>query len=200
MTEMMVVPTPEHEPRTIKERLEPFKEINEKKVPWDQRIELIKKQFPSVAALDWRKVFGEDPALMGRIINDIIKVDAAQPGKPGKRPAVDPETAQQRLRQMCGEDYTALPFKDSFKALAANRSIRGIAHKTKLDRNYVHRLLNGQAIPTGDVMAQVARAFGKDPSYFAEYRVAYIFAVLFHKLEQTPEASVAFYRKMRGSV
>jgi transcriptional regulator with XRE-family HTH domain len=198
--EMIVVPTAEHEPRTIKERLEPFKEINEKKVPWDERIQLIKRQFPSVAALDWHKVFGEDPALMGRIINDIIKVDAAQPGKPGKRPAVDPETAQQRLRQMCGDDYTALPFKDAFKALTHDRSIRGIANKTHLDRNYVHRLLNGTATPTAEVMEQVAVAFNKDPSYFSEYRVAYLFAVLFYKLEQTPEASVAFYRKVRGNI
>lgn len=199
MMDMMVVPTTQQQP-TIKERLEPFKEVNEKKVPWDERFGLIKKQFPSVAALDWYKVFGEDSALMGRIINDIIKVDAAQPGKPGKRPAVDPETAQQRLRQMVGDDYTALPFQDAFKALSHDRSIRGIANKTKLDRNYVHRLLNGTATPSAEVMEQVAYAFGKDPSYFAEYRVAYLFAVLFYKLEQTPEASVAFYRKVRGNI
>lgn len=179
------------------DRLEPFREANQTKTPWHERVEMVHKQFPSVARLDWYKVFREDPSVLGRLINDILKVDAAQPGKPGKRPAVVSGEGHNRLRQLAGEDFSSYAFTDAFKILCGERSIRSIAAKTGLDRNHVHRLLNG-AIPTAPVMEQIARAFKKEPGFFAEYRLAYLFAVMHHKLDSFPESTIGFYRKVKG--
>ncbi len=194
--EVMVVLAPED--RSQSPDLSEFREANEKKITWDQRLPLIKKQFPSVARQDWYQIFSEDSSILGRLLNDILKIDQAEPGKPGKRPAVEVSVAEARLRQLRGEDYTSLPFRESFRALAANRSIRGLASKTGLDRNLVHRLLQGDVDPTADVMERVAKAFKKSPGYFPEYRIAYIVGVLFYKLDSGPEASVSFFQKLQN--
>ncbi len=182
------------------ERLDPFKELNQTKVPWDQRAKIIRQQFPSVEKLNWNTLFSEDPSLMGRLINDILKIDVASPGKPGKRPAVDPAVADHRLRQILGEDFTTLVFKEALRSLQGSRSARGMAKKVGVDRNMMNRLLSGDVVPSAQMMEQVAKAFHKEPSFFVEYRMAYIFAVLHNKMDAVPEASVVFYKKMRGMI
>lgn len=168
------------------------------KMPWSERVQLIKQQFPSTVTLDWNQVFIQDPAVLGRIINDILKADQAQPGRPGKRPALDVAAAEERYRQMTGEDFTMLPFHESFKILKGKRSIRHMAHKTDLDKTLVWGLLNGDKRPNPEIMEKVAAAFGKHPSYFVEYRVDYILGVLFYKLINSPESSVVFFKKLQG--
>lgn len=182
----------------------PFDETQDKidsfrgqKMPWDKRVDQIKTTFPSVTNLDWRKVFQEDITILGNIINDIMRIDLAEPGKPGKRPNVDPLKASIRLRELQGDDYTMLGFTDSFKILAKNLSIRGLAAKTGLDRNVIVRLQKGGA-PTAKEMEAVARGFKKDPGFFLEYRLSYLFGILYRKLEVNPEATVGFYRKIKG--
>lgn len=182
-------------PEEPEDRLAPFKSLP-KKHPWEQRLEIIKQQFPSIDRLEWAKVFKQDPELHGRIISDILKADAAKAGKPGKRPALDPKEAAERLRQIFGEDYSVQPFTETFNALIGDRSVRAVAHKTGLDRNYVHKLMRG-ADPTAEAMEKIARAFKKDPGYFAEYRMLYIVGSLFMRLENAPDASVAMYRKVK---
>lgn len=191
--DFLVVETPESK----EEKLEKFREVNGRKIRWDSRVELIKKEFPSVVKLDWQKVFREDVGILGHILNDIMKVDLAEPGKPGKRPSVDPKQASDRLRQIQGEDFTMMPFTEAFKMLVGDLSIRGLAAKTKLDRNVIYRLLHG-APPTASEMECVARAFKKEPGFFVEYRLSYLFGVLYRKMEVNPEATVGFYRKVKG--
>jgi transcriptional regulator with XRE-family HTH domain len=175
-----------------------FSQANEHKIPWGERSKLIQKHYPHTAKLDWFQVFYEDPAVLGRIINDIIKLDGERTGKPGKRPTLELDIAEDKLRKLRGEDYTLLEFKDAFKVLCGKLSIRGVAHKTGLDKSYIHRLLNGDAIPTVEAMETIAKAFKKKPSYFVEYRIGYIVAVISHKLEQIPETSVHLYLKLAG--
>lgn len=192
----MVVPSDEPGPQGVHD-LSAFREVNKEKITWGQRIGLIQKQFPSVVKTDWYKIFDSDPVILGRLINDILKVDQAVPGRPGKRPAIEAEAAETRLRQLVGDDYSILPFAEAFRALAANRSIRALAFKTGIDRNLVHRLLQGEATPTTEIMQIVAKAFNKEPGYFYEYRIAYIFGVMFYKLESIPESTVPFYRRLK---
>jgi hypothetical protein len=175
-----------------------FNEANAHKIPWGERSKLIQKHFPHTATLDWYQVFYEDPAVLGRIINDIIKLDGERTGKPGKRPTLDLDIAEDKLRKLRGEDHTLFEFKDAFRVLCGNLSIRGVAHKTGLDKSYVHRLQSGDAIPTVETIEVVAKAFKKKPSYFVEYRIGYILATISHKLEQSPETSIHFYKKLAG--
>lgn len=175
--------------------------IFDRDMAWDERHELIKKTFPSVVALDWNKVFLQDPGLLGRILNDILKADQAVPGRPGKRPALDRDEARKRWREIIGDDsvdFTMLPFHKAFQNLAGDKySIRHLANKCKLDKSMIHNLLRGEKAPTPEIMEKVAWGFKLSPSYFLEYRVAYVLGVLFYKLTSQPESTVVFYNKVK---
>lgn len=178
--------------------LSAFEQFKGKKVPWDERVQLIKKVFPSTEKLDWKKLFRDDPALLGGIVNDIIKASQASPSRPGKRASVNSATTRSELRTLSGDDYSVEDFASTLRFLKGDRSIRATATKTGLDRNTIHRLLQGTMDPDAFLMESIATAFKKDPSFFVEYRVAWILNALGMQLENIPEASVHFYRKMRG--
>lgn len=175
-----------------------FDEATKLKIPWDDRVRLIGKVFPSTENLDWYKVFKQDPALLGTIINDIIKASQASPRRPGKRASVDAPTTMRELTTLAGDDYSLEEFPKAFAALMGGRSIRHTAARTGLDRNTVYRLLHGKMPPNAYLMEAIAKAFGKDPSFFAEYREAWIVSCIAFQLQRIPESSITFYRKMRS--
>lgn len=168
-----------------------------RKMTWADRKKLIEQEFPSTKSLDWKRAFDADIDLFGRIIRDILKIGDNQPGRPGPRPQLDEETAAQRFRELMGDDYTVLPFADAFRALAGDRSIRHVATKTGLDRNAVDRLMKGTIQPDAYQMEKVAAGFGRDPSYFLEYRMLFISAALLDKMASSPESTVGLYRKIQ---
>lgn len=176
--------------------------VFDREMPWSERHELIKRTFPSVVSLDWNKVFIQDPGMFGRIMNDILKADQAVPGRPGKRPALDMDEAKRRWREIIGDDsvdYTMLPFHRAFQNLVGDKySIRHLARKCNLDKSMIHNLLRGEKDPTPEIMEKIAVGFKISPSYFLEYRVAYVLGVMFYKLTSMPESSVVFYNKIRG--
>jgi hypothetical protein len=59
----------------------------------------------------------------------------------------------------------------------------------------VFKLLKGEVEPTVYDMQEIAKAFGKLPSFFYEYRVAYICSLISTQMDKHPEASVVFYTK-----
>jgi plasmid maintenance system antidote protein VapI len=165
---------------------------------WQTRYSNIVQQYPSVDTLDWMKVFKADPTILGNIVNDILKVDQAAPGKPGKRPSLDISSAKERIRQFEGEDYSLLEFCESLKEITLGRSIRNISARTGLNRNYVHRLLEGKLSPTPTVMEQIAKAYNRSPGFFMEYRIAYIIGALQRRFEYSPETAISLYRKLKA--
>lgn len=179
------------------DQLEPFEELNarESKVPWADRYELIKKQFPSVENLDWSKVFRSDPTIMGSILNDIIKVEVAPPGRPGKRPALEKKQAREILSQYQGEDYTLLPFAKALNRLKNTLSVRQLARKISMSPSYCYNLMSGYKDPSIEDMTLVAGAFDKHPSYFYEYRVAFVSAVMAERINYAPESSIIYYER-----
>ena len=180
-------------------RMRPFREMNEsgEKTSWDKRYDVIKTQFPDPKTFDWRKAFDKDLDLFARIMRDVLKVDQAVPGRPGPRPALDYDRGVKSLRQMMGQDYSTLPFPDTFQFLAGDRSLSHTARKTGLSRSQVHRLLRGESQPDVNEMTMVAEAFGKHPSFFLEYRAAFVVAALSEKLLNAPEATIGFYRRIQ---
>lgn len=157
----------------------------------------IRAQFPSIDGLDWEKAFREDTELYGRFWKDILKFDQAGEGRPGPRPALDPSKANQRYLQLTGEDYVFLPFKDAFRDLIGNTSIRKVCAHTGLDRNLVHRLLRGEAEPDNYEMEIIATAYGKRPSFFLEYRIGFCLMMVHTHMIKYPESSVGPYVKVR---
>lgn len=173
--------------------------MSTKKVPWAQRLQDIKKEYPSFDALDWDQAFQNDLDLMGRIIRDILKHEHAEPGHSGPRPALDRDTAKQKLAQIMGMDYSLEKFPLALATLSSGRSIRHIATKTGLNRNTVHRLLKGDVFPDPWTMEVVAKAFNRHPSFFLEYRIDSLMAALESQMQLAPELTIDVYRQaVRG--
>lgn len=190
--------TPEEE---IEMMLEPFKEMNgrDKRVPWNERYEVIQEQFPSINNLDWNKVFRADPTIMGNILNDIIKVEVAPKGRPGKRPALSRDEAEEFWGKYQKQDYTLKPFAKALNELKGTTSIRQMARKVSMSPSYAYNLMTGYKQPKVEDMILVAQAYGKHPSYFYEYRVAYVTAVMSERIDYAPESSIIYYERIKDS-
>lgn len=185
-------------------QLKVFRELNDEareagyRIPWSRRLSAIHAQFPSTKSLDWGEAMIRDHDLWVRLMEDIIKADQAEPGRDGpRRKALDYDRGLQTIRQMMGQDYSLVPFCESFTVLARGYSLSHLAHKTGIARSVVRRLMRGEVEPTAEHMVSVAQAFGKHPSFFAEYRAAYITAAVHRRMEGNPETSIALYRRMR---
>jgi transcriptional regulator with XRE-family HTH domain len=177
--------------RTPRPELVPFIELNaeekasKQKLPW-KRADLITAHFPQAAKMDWHVAF-RDPDLWGRFLKDIHGGDKNE----------SPQRARERLRQITGNDYSYDPFNIAFKTLAGSRSVRHLATKLNLSTQITWKLRKGIKAPDLELIEKIAEAFGKHPSYFVEYRIAYILGALGDQMEMAPEISVDLYRKLR---
>lgn len=172
------------------------------KMPPEQRHTMIGERFPSTVRLDWRKAFDNDIELLGRILRDILKLEMVTPGRPGPRPGVDRTQGEPILDKMLGKDptdrpYTVLPFPQALRLLMAGRSLRHFQCKIGKSKSELHRLLKGSEPPTVGDMEHIAGVFGKQPSYFLEYRVKTItMAIGSQLLEEAPDVSIRVYERL----
>lgn len=166
---------------------------------WADRKKIVNEQFPDWDKLDWVDAFS-DIELFGRIIRDILKLDQSEPGRSGPRPVLDRRAAEHRLRQFQRVDYSELPFKEALAVLAGGRSVRHLEAKTGVNRNTIQRLLAGTKEPSLYLMEELARGFGKEPSYFLEYRTAFILAALESRMLASPEIVGDLYNKLRPRI
>lgn len=160
----------------------------------------IRAQFPSIDTINWEKVFREDTELYGRVWKDILKYDQAGEGRPGPRPALDPEKASKRYLQLTDDDFTMLPFQEALKNISDGMSIRKLAVRTGLDKNLVFHLVTGRREPDAYEMELFATVFGRRPSYFLEYRIGYVLAMVHAHMSKYPESSVSPFIKIRDKL
>ena len=166
-----------------------------KRVPWDERLELIEKEFPGLRNIDFNIVL-RDNDIFARLLKDILKVDQMEPGRAGPRPNLDRERGMQSWREWTGKDYSELPFPEAFSLLTRGSSFSQIARKTRLSRSRVYRLRRGTEQPTVDDLRTIASAYGKKPAYFAEYRAEYLTAAFAARLATEAELTVALYLRL----
>ncbi len=179
----------------------------EPKRSWEERSKEIRKQFPSIDNLDWRKVFDEREEIFAHILRDMLKVDAKEPGTPGPRPEIDYRTGKKILRQWMGQDYATEPFHLTLGALlawypqgagkrAGTMGLTTLSRKTGIERSKCGRLLQGKAKPSAEDMEAIAKALGKEPAYFVEWRTAFVVGTMAQRLEDAPETTIGFYRRL----
>lgn len=182
------------------EKLSVFRGDNGKsrKMPTEERDDLLAEKFPSILNLDWEKALANDTDLFARIMRDIIKLDQPrQSGKHGPRPNVmDIDKGMASFRQLIGEDFSNLPFNETFAMLTRSYSVRQIARKARMSPTEVQRLRLGRRGPTMFDMKSIAEGFNKHPSFFVEYRRNYIIEQLSDRLLDEPERITAYYQKM----
>lgn len=170
--------------------------VFDQKMTWEQRRKLISERFPALDTFDWEAAFKDDVYLLARMLRDILKLDVAEPGRPGPRPAIDYDIGMKKLRQLLGDDFSISPFHQAFTILIGTRSMSSIANRTGLSRSQVHRLRRGDVVPTREEMAKVAEAFDKHPSDFVEYRADVVVGALREKMLGSPESTIGFHRKV----
>lgn len=194
------------EPRYSVRDLSSFRED----LPWDKRLELIRRTFASAPLMgladvdgqaSWKKAFDHDVDLVGRILRDVLKADQAVPGRPGPRPALNVARAQPVLDEWMGDDplgrpYTLLCFAEALTLMVKGHPLRQVSRKTGIAHSHLHRLLAGEREPTSEVMEKVALAFDKSPSYFLEYRMGTIAAAILWKLSRSPEKTIHAFESL----
>jgi hypothetical protein len=166
-----------------------------KRVPWEERAELIREHFPAVTNPEWNAIL-RDPDVLARLLRDILKIDQIEPGRAGPRPGLDFDRGMQSWKEFTGQDYCELPFAQAFRLIAYGQSIRQIAHKTGVARSRVDRLLRGEDLPTIGDLRVIASAYNKKPAFFAEYRVEYIIAAISARLSTERDMSAAIYARL----
>jgi transcriptional regulator with XRE-family HTH domain len=88
-------------------------------------------------------------------------------------------------------------FGTTVQALMAETgtTYRALAERTGLSAGYLNHLVHGnRPVPSNEVMASLAKAFGVEPEHFREYRVR----VITEKLEAMPELVDRLYRRYGG--
>lgn len=170
-----------------------------KRPAWESRVDLIREQFPSTRDPDWNVILRDDDAF-ARLLKDILKVDQMEPGQKGPRPNLNRERGMQTWKEMTGRDYSERPFLVAYQSLVGRDSLRIVARKTGMAKSKVERLRKGDLMPSIEDLRMIAKGYGKQPAYFAEYRAEYITAAVAARLENEAEMTVEIYTKlMRAS-
>ncbi len=161
-----------------------------RRVPFTERKKLIHQHFPSTRNPDWNLILKDDNVLAA-ILRDVLTAEST-PEKPAD--------IVREYRELIG-DYTSMPFQRAFRELARDKggryhSITQISRKTSISRTRVHRLITGADPPDAEVIGWVARAYGKKPAFFAEYRAQFVARHLTSVFESNPELSASVYRNL----
>ena len=70
---------------------------------------------------------------------------------------------------------------------------RALADKTELSAGYLNHIVHGnRPVPSNDVLARLAAAFGVKPEHFREYRIR----VITERLETMPELIDRLYKRL----
>lgn len=171
------------------------------KLDWSETVERLYREVPEAENVNWEGLFRADPTVLGSLVNDIIKVSVSKKGRPGKRSANSEADVAADLLKLTNSDYADLAFPQALRMAMGRRSLRQTASLAGIDKMTVHRLLNGDgAPPTPAQMESLATALKKDPSYFVEYRAAYVCNALYRMLCANSDSAVIFYKKIKSGM
>ncbi|MBD0317245.1 MAG: helix-turn-helix transcriptional regulator [Thermoleophilia bacterium] len=90
--------------------------------------------------------------------------------------------------------FSEAPFGATVQELMSETgtTYRALAERTGLSAGYLNHLVHGnRPVPSNEVMASLAKAFGVEPEHFREYRVR----VITERLEAMPELVDRLYRR-----
>ena len=94
--------------------------------------------------------------------------------------------------------FSEAPFGATVQELMSETgtTYRALAERTGLSAGYLNHLVHGnRPVPSNEVMASLAKAFGVEPEHFREYRVR----VITERLEAMPELVDRLYKRYRAS-
>lgn len=146
----------------------------------------------------WVATFNARPDAMQSLLADYIKQVHTKPGRIGQRPM--PKEAEVDFQALLyGEVtddrmFTVLP--KLVKALPPHlRSERSFSQAVHLSKTQYRRLMAGDYEPTVAEMRLIAKAVGKPPVYFSEYRKAIVVAAVLNLMEERPGIATTLYQQ-----
>lgn len=164
---------------------------------WDQTLSDLYDRIPDMNKFTWEAIARNDPASIGALIGDVIKVSVSQKGRPGKRSFPSLARATTDYNRLKKQDYSEIPFTQVLQSYLKTKSIRAVASLAHVDKGVIHRLAQGKTKPTIEHIEAIAQAMDKHPSFFIEWRAAYVACVLYASLSEIHESSVVFYNKIK---
>lgn len=168
--------------------------MDSQSVIWHEEAKELKKRLPDLSEYDWDRELETNEEFLISILRDIIKM-GGEPPSTGPRRVLSRKDSQEQLDQLMSNDFSSKDFLESLTKLSNGDSVRTIAAKTGLNRNTVHRLQKGEIDPDPWHLDQIARSYGKHPSYFKEWRHMYLSVAVMNKLNNNPDASIQAYLK-----
>jgi hypothetical protein len=178
----------------------PVEEVRRKRGKEMPREEL-EAQFPSLTHLAgpptqaakraWVAVFNARPDAMHSLLADFIKQVHATPGRIGQRPM--PREEQVDFQGLLYGEKNDLPIREVLPKLI-QVSERMFAIQSGISRGMCQRIIRGECDPTVAQIRSIARAVGKPPTYFVEYRKAMAIAAFINLIEERPGIAASLYR------
>jgi transcriptional regulator with XRE-family HTH domain len=100
---------------------------------------------------------------------------------------------------LLGDNYSEQNFAITLTKLKkdTNLSIRALGEELGMDKMLIHRLLTDKQKPSLAQIELVAEYFNKQPSYFLEWRIAYVITFIYEALNKYTESSVIIFKKLK---
>lgn len=154
-----------------------------KDIDWDTKLESIREEFPEVDGIDWAKIFNERTNVFESIAGGVAK-----------KFLID---KNEGLSSLYENKYSDLPFVEALDKLWGDRTVAEMSELTGITPNVIRRLKFGERPPMYEDMEKIAKAFGLDPGFFVEYRIAVVVSAIDRFLKSSPETCIVWYKKVR---
>lgn len=148
------------------------------------------KNNPFLSQVKWNDVLRADPELFNSIIAGILRIGEK------RKAAINYNVGTKKLHSLQDIDYTELPFHEAFSIMSNGESTGTAATKIGCARSTVYNLRTGISKPSFELMEKIAEGYGREPSYFLEYRIGIILFSMESFLEKNSETATVWYNKV----
>jgi transcriptional regulator with XRE-family HTH domain len=168
-------------------------------------VEALRDTYPSLRRLAsplnpsskaWVAAFTHKPEALEAMLSDLIKHAYAKPGRIGQRPM--PKEEEVNLEALINGDYTEDPIQTALPKLV-KISERAFCTKLHISRRMYQRMFlpenhPDRYYPDAELLQRIAKAVGKPPSYFLEYRLIAAQAAFVKLITERPAVATKLYR------
>lgn len=164
-----------------------------KKNNLEDKLSVLKSRRPELNNIDWGKILREEPEVFNGIANGVSRIDRNRKSK------LDHRTGTRRLHNFIQDDFSEKEFKEAFKIICGEDTMRKTAKKIDSSAAHVYNLKEGKAQPSLELMEVIAEAYGRKPEYFIEYRIINVLASVDKYLISNPETATVWFNKIKQS-
>lgn len=163
---------------------------------WPARFQRISTSYPTVTDPRFDQHLSQ-PGFMGLILRDILRLHVPSTHGGPIRTTPDVEVGVLALREILGGAYNCDEFPKAINILTRGHSNTQIARKSGLSKSSIQRLRSGAVAPSPQEMERIARAYDREPEWFAAYRAHLLASLVAAEAHRNPERSAITVRKIK---